>query len=1252
MRLMLKIVGVLVCFLFVARIPVKAQAAGPVITQINPTTVSAGGPAFSLTVMGGNFSASSVVQVNGSNRTTVFVSSAQLTATISASDITTAGSLAITVFDPTSGTGPSNTVTLTVSAALPTLTSVAPGFVTPGAIQVRMTLIGTNFVPGATVVISPPVTTVQGSQANVQATDISIDSVQYVSSNLLIALVSISPDATGVSSDFPTGLRAVDVVNPDGTSTGTSLGAVAIGSGTTQPLRLSAGSSLGAPLAVVTIAVTHPRNGTLVMQGDELYGEAILGGTGSGTVVGQWLWDGNVTEQFALPIAGGQRITLRSQRSFPTSFLGTHTLELRITQPNQILSRPVTVVVNPGDWQLQKLLGPAYGAGFATDAPPLLRWAPVPGAARYQVGFSRRPYFGSIEAWHDVDDNQWDVPRDVWAAQPEGELYWTVRAVETSGVTRKPAPLRRIFHFPNGALASASTAPARTAQGNPLLRWQGLAMHVFYRISVSEDAGGTHVLRRYLTGDPRLDLRALRGKLVPGQTYFWRVDAVSPDGSLVLTGPTASFVAPAGPQARGLQEGHLVLASLRTSRPGNAGTPAMPDIESEIVSRSPSPGTSVKEAKPVITIQFKSPVNPMTLALMVDDTDVTSLAQVADTQISYTPALALANGAHSVNLTIENEAASWKFTVEGQKAPPIPAAESQQGGLQSGTDAEAPPTAAAGAAPTKRPPAERPAAIIGPQMQTQVSSTTQWASGSAPDTNAVTFGQQMSFQDGKWRVEMNGSGLLNSVLDPETARLSHGLVNDYVLRTAYDAKPWGANIRFGVLSPALYLDSQFVTAATPRQGLEFTMNTPGGAFAYYVNTNDVALGGGSGISFHQQLMGASWQAPLPKKLAQFRLMWLSAKDVGSPTTVKYDPQGNPIVSANPFITPAAGDAYGGLLVIHLNPQWQWASEYAWSYDNANTQAPGAQRLFGRAWRTGVTGTIRRATLNIIYRDVGPNFGSPANPSLSALSNPDRRGVDASVSDPTRIGTISLGYSFLQSNINDVNLPEQMLHNFTEVWSKPLNPTTVISLNSHQTLTLTGTVPAAVLLLPADQQKLLEPDQRDVGANLSVTHQVSKVLLSLGGSRDWFRNNSLTGQNLITSSVLVGANWSGPAFFQLNSNFSVNWVAGDKTTVGGTRSISGYVQPTFIWQRANFQVAPLISVNTIRTELTMGMLTNDTLTGQYGGRVSWTMPSHLKFSTLSMEGDLTNSRNNLTNTEVRDVKVLGVWTLVWGRKIGF
>ena len=48
-----------------------------------------------------------------------------------------------------------------------------------------------------------------------------------------------------------------------------------------------------------------------------------------------------------------------------------------------------------------------------------------------------------------------------------------------------------------------------------------------------------------------------------------------------------------------------------------------------------------------------------------------------------------------------------------------------------------------------------------------------------------------------------------------------------------------------------------MTAATPRQGAEITLKTAAGTFGYFANTNDEALGGGAGINFHQQMMGAS-----------------------------------------------------------------------------------------------------------------------------------------------------------------------------------------------------------------------------------------------------------------------------------------------------------------------------------------------------------------------------------------------------------
>src|ERR1019366_654483 len=263
-------------------------------------------------------STSSVVQINGIPRPTIFKSTLQLTATVFATDIAQPGALLVTVLN-TFATGrlTSNAVQLTVSIGPPpSLISVSPEFTMQGADHVRMTLVGANFRPGATVVVSPPLAAVTDSNVHFRAADVKVLSVTVVNSGLMTALFSVSPTATLPTVTLP--LRAVDVLNIDGTSTA---GLVDAG-GTSQPLRLQSSNSLGAPLSVLNMALTHPRDGTLVAQGAELNAEAILAGTGTGTVIGQWVWDGNVVEQFSASIVGGQSTTIRTRQSLPTWYLG------------------------------------------------------------------------------------------------------------------------------------------------------------------------------------------------------------------------------------------------------------------------------------------------------------------------------------------------------------------------------------------------------------------------------------------------------------------------------------------------------------------------------------------------------------------------------------------------------------------------------------------------------------------------------------------------------------------------------------------------------------------------------------------------------------------------------------------------------------------------------------------------------------------------------------------------------------------
>jgi hypothetical protein len=86
----------------------------PSISTLSPASAVAGGPAFTLTVNGSGFVSGSVVRWNGSDRTTTFVSSTQLTAAIPASDIAVAGTAQVTVFNPAPGGGTSNAQTFTI----------------------------------------------------------------------------------------------------------------------------------------------------------------------------------------------------------------------------------------------------------------------------------------------------------------------------------------------------------------------------------------------------------------------------------------------------------------------------------------------------------------------------------------------------------------------------------------------------------------------------------------------------------------------------------------------------------------------------------------------------------------------------------------------------------------------------------------------------------------------------------------------------------------------------------------------------------------------------------------------------------------------------------------------------------------------------------------------------------------------------------------------------------------------------------
>jgi len=91
--------------------PSATFSPAPTLSGISPASAPVGSPGFTLTVNGANFVPGSVVQWNGAPLATTFVSNAQLTAAVPASNLTAVASIAITVVNPDGNTTAAATFT-------------------------------------------------------------------------------------------------------------------------------------------------------------------------------------------------------------------------------------------------------------------------------------------------------------------------------------------------------------------------------------------------------------------------------------------------------------------------------------------------------------------------------------------------------------------------------------------------------------------------------------------------------------------------------------------------------------------------------------------------------------------------------------------------------------------------------------------------------------------------------------------------------------------------------------------------------------------------------------------------------------------------------------------------------------------------------------------------------------------------------------------------------------------------------------
>jgi hypothetical protein len=127
------------------------NAPTPQISSITPSNLLLSSTG-TLLVTGTGFEANSSVLWNGSARATTFVNATALQVFVAAADTASAGSAQVTVNNP----GPGGSTTAASSVVVyppPSISSLSPSSITAGSTNTVLTVTGTNFVSGSTVVL-------------------------------------------------------------------------------------------------------------------------------------------------------------------------------------------------------------------------------------------------------------------------------------------------------------------------------------------------------------------------------------------------------------------------------------------------------------------------------------------------------------------------------------------------------------------------------------------------------------------------------------------------------------------------------------------------------------------------------------------------------------------------------------------------------------------------------------------------------------------------------------------------------------------------------------------------------------------------------------------------------------------------------------------------------------------------------------------------------------------------------------------